>query len=229
MRHVIKPSINGRRPHPSPPYGAVTEPIAEYIQEKFGLIVVLWSDDSLDSDGQDTEEWNYDYYTGLANQGNSSPRITLSHETIAGSVQALGNGTVTNLKAANINLVTTATCLDEEPYETVTGYYGTRDASWTCGGTWVPANFPGQSSSSSSSSSTPTTPTSTPPSTTSVTAAASPTCSWYSPSSATTCDAVGAANGVSGLDIQAANSFVNCADIWAGTWVGGAYLYLPDF
>ena len=95
----------------SPPYGDINDAVAQRIQDKWGMTVVLWSDDSLDASGSPSQSSNYNYYTNLANTSPKAAHLGLSHETVQGSVLALQQGTVRNLKNAGANLVTTAQCL----------------------------------------------------------------------------------------------------------------------
>lgn len=151
---------------------------------------MTWSADSEDSDGTDahtTVQWSTDFYHAQADNFNGAA-MPLSHETYSWSVDALTGGTAAYIRSKNINLVTIAQCLDIEPYETVTGVYGTKDSSWTCDGPYVPMNPPTQ------------------------------TCAQtYTVPSATTCDAVASQFGITSSALQAANTFVGCSDIWAGT------------
>ncbi|PVF93364.1 glycoside hydrolase/deacetylase, partial [Serendipita vermifera] len=189
-----------------PPYGAINDTAATYIQQKFGLTIVLWSTDSFDASGHPDADWNYNYYNDLAALGSGIPHMTLSHETVDGSYYALERGTLDGFTDRHISLVTTADCLGMDAYETVTGYFGTKDDSWTC-------EDPQTTTSS--------TPASTSTSTATATATASnlPSgcASMYITPSKTTCDAVGSQFSVSANAIKSANSFVNCADIWQGT------------
>jgi peptidoglycan/xylan/chitin deacetylase (PgdA/CDA1 family)/LysM repeat protein len=176
-----------------PPYGSINEDAATYIQNTYGKTIVLWSDDSGDSTGGSAQQ-SYDMYNGFANAanaGNRSPHMALSHETQEAAIQAIRMGSVTRLANAGINLQTVAKCTDDEsPYFPVGGY-GTRDSTWTCTGTFTPT--------------TPTNPN-------------NPTCaSRYTSVAGDNCVNIGAKYGLTGAQISAANSFVNCNDIWVGT------------
>lgn len=197
-----------------PPYGDINEQIAQRIQQKWGMTVVIWSDDSKDASGNPSQLYNYNYYTNLAQTSPNAPHLALSHETVDGSVLALQQGTARNLKNAGANLVTTAQCLGVEAYETVTGYFGDRDDSWTCDGPWIPADF-----SSTTSTSTPTSTSSTSTSTsTSPTSSPTGTCITYTAKAGDTCAKIAAAYGVTVDSIKNANpSWLNCDNIWEWT------------
>ncbi|KAG8752342.1 hypothetical protein FRC14_007124 [Serendipita sp. 396] len=133
--------------------------------------------------------------------------MTLSHETEPAGTAAMYNGTVPLLANAGIHLVTVAQCLDTDAYEYV-GNYGTRDSTWYCGGTWTPSNPTSTSTTISSTSSTSSTTSSTP----------APTCvSTYSSQPNDTCASIEANFGLPAGSILAANSFLNCNDIWQYT------------
>lgn len=135
--------------------------------------------------------------------------MPLSHETKSWSLEALGNGTAQILHDAGIKLVTVAECLDEDPYEIVTGHFGTRDATWTCDGVFVPTpvgSLPSNTASASDSGSTSASQTvSTLPTTTST-----PTCDQtYISQASDNCDSIGTRFGLTGAQILAANPFVS--------------------
>ncbi|KAG8855191.1 Carbohydrate esterase 4 protein [Serendipita sp. 411] len=204
-----------------PPYGKIDEKTATYIQEKWGLTILLWSDDSSDSVGKNTQKDSYDYYTGIASKSYNVARMTLSHETVEGSVLALQQGTVTNLVNAGIDLQTAATCLDMSPYEVVTGVFGERDDSWTCDGDeWIPATFVTQTSTTTTATGTSTSGTSTNTGTsisTSTTTTAATCAQTHTAASGDTCVKLGGRFGVTPEAIKAANSFIDCDNIWAWT------------
>lgn len=182
-----------------PPYGSINQDIADYLYEKWGLTVVLWSADSQDSDDialHHTVQWSTDFYHAQADNYNGAA-MPLSHETYSWSVGALTGGTAAYIRSKNINLVTIAQCIDVEPYETVTGVYGVKDSSWTCDGPYVPMN---------------------PTTTTTTSSTAAPTCvSTYSSGAGDTCASIGAKYGLTAAQILAANTFLDCSNIWQYT------------
>ena len=117
------------------------------------------------------------------------------------------------LHNAGISLITVAQCLDLEPYEHV-GVYGEKDSTWTCDGPWTPPSAP--------LTSTPTTPTPTNPTPSSSLPTLQPTTNpackgtYTTPKEATCTDIETMFNLVPGT-LEAANSFLNCDDIWAFT------------
>jgi hypothetical protein len=138
--------------------------------------------------------------------------MTLSHETYNWSVTALEEGTVTYIRSKGINLITVAECIDQDPYEVVTGVYGIPDDSWTCDGPYVPMQSP-TTNITNVTNSTPTQPPTSQTSSSSSTSP-SPTCvSTYTAEQGDTCDTIGSKYGLSGATILAANTFLNCADI----------------
>lgn len=145
--------------------------MVKYIRNRYNRTIVLWSDDSTDSVGGTAQDsWNfYNQFTippdpdkdGETDGGGRKgwPAITLSHEVSDAGIGAMRNGTVQLLTDAGVQLLTTAQCLDLEPYEYVGGY-GVRDETWTCQGNWTLPSLPSPSSASPSPSSIPPTPSS---------------------------------------------------------------------
>lgn len=189
-----------------PPYGDINDETATYIQQTHGKKIIMWSDDSGDSTGGSASD-SYNFYQAFANAGPGQPHLTLSHETEPAGIGALQMGTVPLLANAGINLVTVAQCInDNNPYEYIGGY-GQRDSTWTCSGTWNPPTTSTTTSVTRTSSTTPTS-----------TSSAQPSCvSTYYSASGDTCVSIGSSWGISGDAILAANTFLNCNDIWTGT------------
>lgn len=154
-----------------------------------------------------------------------------SHEVWPWTVEAFEEGIVEYYRSKNINPITVAQCLDLEPYEIVTGYFGERDESWTCNGTYVPMPDPTSTTSASASStststistsisvsSVTTTVTSATTTLTSSTTTSSPTCvQTYTSVSGDDCQSIGTKFGLSASAILAANTFLNCLDVWPWT------------
>ena len=192
----------------SPPYGSINDEVANYIQQKYGKTIVLWDLDSGDSQGGN-EQNSVDFYYHLAyDEPNTTPHLTLSHETLEWSTNAaLHDGTVDALADQGHPLLTVAQCLDLPAYDTIGGY-GTRDSSWYCGGTWTPSSTPPPPPTTTTTTTTTTTPPTNP----------TPSCkSTYISKPNDTCDSIETANNLVAGTIKAANSFVTCNDIWTGT------------
>ncbi|CAG8670245.1 14236_t:CDS:2, partial [Acaulospora colombiana] len=81
----------------------------------------MWSDDSTDAIGG-TAKQSWDFYDGFAKHRPDYPALTLSHEISQAGIEALKNGTVVDLVNAGVNLLTTAQCIHEDPYEYVALY-----------------------------------------------------------------------------------------------------------
>jgi hypothetical protein len=97
--------------------------------------MVMWSDDSTDAIGG-TAEQSWSFYNSFAKIRPDYPALTLSHEVSQAGIDALKNGTVADLVDAGVHLLTTAECINEDPYEYVGGY-GIRDETWHCGDGWA--------------------------------------------------------------------------------------------
>jgi len=133
----------------------------------------------------------YNGFATAANAGNRQPHMALSHETQQAAIQAIRMGSVDRLAEAGLNLQTVAQCTDDQNPYFLVGGYGTRDSTWTCTGTFTPT--------------TPTNPN-------------NPTCaSRYNSVAGDTCASIGTKFGLTAAQISAANTFVNCGDIWANT------------
>ncbi|THV08152.1 glycoside hydrolase/deacetylase [Dendrothele bispora CBS 962.96] len=172
----IKPNIF------RPPYGSITADQVSYITTKHKKTVVTWELDSEDTQGANTNSAVLAFYSNLAQQAKSSnkmprdPHFTLAHDVQPQTgTSSLEAGQI--LLDASYSLVTTAQCLDLEPY-TYIGAPQTRDSTWTCSGTWSVSQYSeGTSSSSSTSTSTTSTGTSTTSTSTSTTSTSTSTTS----------------------------------------------------
>jgi hypothetical protein len=111
---------------------------ATYITTRWGKTVVSFDKDSGDTNAGATSQGIYQFYQGLANEGQGHPHLVRSDETQSIAVDALDLGTAGLFTAAGIRLVTVSQCLDIAPYDVV-GNYGIRDDSWTCDGAWSPS------------------------------------------------------------------------------------------
>ena len=170
----------------SPPYGSLNEEVANYIQQTHGKTLVLWDLDSGDSQGGNEQD-SVQFYFNLANQPNTTPHLTLSHETLDWATRAaLNDGTVDALANKGFPLLTVAQCTDLPAYDAIGGY-GTPDSSWHCGGTWTP----------------------TPPKPACK--------STYISKAGDTCVSIENQFNLQPNTILPANTFLNCNDIWVGT------------
>ncbi|TIC03634.1 DUF1771-domain-containing protein [Wallemia mellicola] len=117
-----------------PPYGSAPEWAVNYIQEKHGMVVVNWSEDSLDSQGASADEsiGIYDGFTDV-----NEPHLTLNHETYETTPYTVMPSVVPSLKERGFNLITVAECLDLDAYLEV-GEPQARDETWTCEGKPAP-------------------------------------------------------------------------------------------
>ncbi|KAK7470205.1 hypothetical protein VKT23_001642 [Stygiomarasmius scandens] len=217
----IKPNIF------RPPYGSVTAAQVDYITTKHKKKVVTWDLDSEDTQGADTNAEVLAFYKTLAQQAEASnkmpraPEFTLAHDvqpqTGTSSLEA-----ATILLDADYTLITTAQCLDTEPY-TYIGPPQTRDSTWTCDGTWDVSQYSeGTTSSSSGSSSTTSTIGSSTTlvsstGTTSSTTPSSTACSkTYTVKSGDYCYLIAQNNGLTVDQLQAANPGMNCDTLQIG-------------
>ncbi|CAG8654699.1 15579_t:CDS:10, partial [Acaulospora colombiana] len=202
-----------------PPYGAINDTAATYIQQKFGLTIVLWTEDSKDASGYPDTDWNYNFYSNLAQTGAGRPHMTLSHETVDGSYYALEQGTLNGFTSRQMQLVTTADCLGMAAYETVTGYFGsqfsvsgnaikTANSFVNCEDIWAGTTLCIPTSDSPTATATGTT-TST-SSSSAATQSASTTCaSTYTARAGDTCASIGTQFGHTAAAISAVNNFGN--------------------
>jgi len=190
--------ILGVRPkYLRPPYGDINDAVATYIQQTHGKTIVMWSDDSGDSVGGSVQD-SVNFYNGMAAEGPGHRHITLSHETEPSGYGALEQGTVGRLHNAGINMVTVAQCVGTDAYDYIGGY-GQRDSSWYCGGNWTPSPPTGPTSTTSNGGGT------------------GGCVTTYTSVATDTCASIGRKYGLSGDAILAANTFLNCNDIWVGT------------
>ncbi|TIA88585.1 hypothetical protein E3P99_02527 [Wallemia hederae] len=120
-----------------PPYGSAPEWAVNYIQEKHGMVVVNWSEDSLDSQGASTDE-SIGIYDGFTDT--TEPHLTLNHETYEGTPYTVMPSVVPSLVDRGYRLITVADCLDLEPYLEV-GEPQERDETWTCDGKPAPLGY----------------------------------------------------------------------------------------
>jgi hypothetical protein len=118
---------------------SISDDAAAYITTNYGKTVV--GSDKDDSSAGTTGQSLYQFYQGLANEGQEHPHLARSDESQSVALDALDLGTVDLFTVAGIRLLTVADCLDIAPYEVV-GNYGIRDASWTCDGSWSPPTAP---------------------------------------------------------------------------------------
>ncbi|KAF5371199.1 hypothetical protein D9758_004098 [Tetrapyrgos nigripes] len=135
-----------------PPYGAITNDQVAYIENKHGKKVVTWDQDSEDSVGKNTREEILAFYQGIANSYSTAPQFTLGHDTLDQTgTTALEAAQM--LTSAGYKLITTAKCLNVEPY-TYVGQPQKRDSSWYCGGSWDVSMYSEQAGSGSTSTTT---------------------------------------------------------------------------
>lgn len=113
-----------------PPYGAVNESIAQYLNDRHGLVVINWTDFSGDADGATVEE-SLDVYRNI-----TAPRhsVVLNHEpynTTANIVfpEAIKIAKHNGYKTGNFQTVSKS--FGFNPYKSVTKP-GKRDNSWNC-------------------------------------------------------------------------------------------------
>lgn len=116
----------------------MNDTLVDYLKTQHGFSTVInWSIDSQDWVGNVTDpQYFYDFYKNIADTW-SGPVVPLSHEGWSWTPAAMEMGIVPYFQSKGIKILTVAECLDEVPYEIVTGYYGTRDDSWTCDGPFV--------------------------------------------------------------------------------------------
>ncbi|TIB61063.1 hypothetical protein E3P78_02917 [Wallemia ichthyophaga] len=117
-----------------PPYGEVDDRVVQHLQDRWGLTVVNWSEDSRDALGASDQEI-LDLYDGFASDTSQS-HIVLNH-AVHEPASHLPQVYVPEMQNAGYSLDTVAQCLYQEPYK-VTGGYSQRDASWTCEGLPAP-------------------------------------------------------------------------------------------
>lgn len=98
------------------------------------MVVVNWSEDSLDSQGASAEE-SIGIYEGFTDI--NQPHLTLNHETYETTPYTVMPSVVPSLKERGFDLITVAECLDLDAYLEV-GEPQERDETWTCEGKPVP-------------------------------------------------------------------------------------------
>ncbi|KAJ1029516.1 hypothetical protein NDA13_002763 [Ustilago tritici] len=110
------------------PYGSIRDDQVQYLNDRWGLVVVHWNHDTNDANGYGTE-YGLNLYRNL-----KAPKhaIILNHETVAGTPntvipRAVKIGRRNGYKGSQ----TTAATLRYNPYKVVASY-GHRDDSWTC-------------------------------------------------------------------------------------------------
>lgn len=108
----------------------MNDTVASYLQTKYGMTIVTWSDDSKGfNNWLDLVMW----YRRL----NSGSHLTLNYED-TGASMALEYSGRSIKDSRSDQLLTVADCLDMDAYVTTTGEPGIRDSTWTCTGTWSP-------------------------------------------------------------------------------------------
>ncbi|KAG8777672.1 Carbohydrate esterase 4 protein [Serendipita sp. 405] len=226
------------------PQGQLSASTISYIESKHGKIVVSTDSDSGDIQGGASPEGNLAFYQNLAKQGKSKPHLSRSYATTVAGVDGLDFGSAETLINAGFKLISVAECLDTNAYEAV-GSYGVRDSSWTCDGSWTsPATSTTCSQTYAAAADDKTcekigarfgvsglaiylanpylncgdiwayTPVCIP-----TVAATLPTVcvQKYTAAKGDTCSKIAGLFGVTSEELFAANTFVNCNDIWQGT------------
>lgn len=110
------------------PYGSIRDDQVQYLNNRWGLVVVHWNYDSNDANGYGTE-FGLNLYRNLKAPTHA---IILNHETVAGTPNTVIPQAVQIVRQNGYKgSQTTAATLRYNPYKVV-GSYGNRDDSWTC-------------------------------------------------------------------------------------------------
>ncbi|SPO25950.1 related to deacetylase [Ustilago trichophora] len=110
------------------PYGNISPEQVKYLNDRWGLVVIGWNQDTGDANG-DGVEAGLDVYRNL-----KAPKhaIILNHETVQATVDTVIPQAVNIVRKNGYRgSETVAKTLGFNAYKVV-GSYGTRDASWTC-------------------------------------------------------------------------------------------------
>ncbi|KAJ1028552.1 hypothetical protein NDA16_001718 [Ustilago loliicola] len=110
------------------PYGSIRQDQIQYLNNRWGLVVVHWNYDSNDANGYGTE-YGLNLYRNLKAPTHA---IVLNHETVPGTPNTVIPRAVNIVRQNGYQgSQTTAATLRYNPYKVV-GRYGNRDGSWTC-------------------------------------------------------------------------------------------------